>query len=1096
MPKKEVKILYANVRGLRSKIDSLQAAILLYEPDLVMLVETHIIGKSRITIKGYKETILRNRKTKGGGLLIAKSDKSKINLTAIKIHETEEHLWAKINNTIVCLAYAPIESRSDKNSLEEWYFELEKEYTKWDDHKVLIIGDFNAKIGTGEGGIEGNHPELSISGKILKNFNERRNLYIMNNEKITKGKWTREDPNGTKSILDYIISNEDLKPQITNIIIDEEHNYKLSRYRKLKGTKSEIKSDHNTILIKVMETKNSNKAVKNQMWNIKNPEAWENFKKDTENIKIKESWNNQKEINEGYKKWSNQLKSLMYKHFERITIKNNTITTRKIRNLTNRRKALSKEIGNMQKSNINNGVVIKYLVNKQKSLKSQVTEELENKRTERIKNRLAKLISKSAIINGIWKVRKENWGPSEMNMGIKSKDGYLLTDHQDINERYKEYYEELLLNRRTKEEYEKHQRIIEENHKIYMKITSFDQDPINQEITRNELEKAIKTLKKEKSPGPDEIYNEILINAGKNLKESLLKMINVFWKTEQLPEELYKVEIKSIYKGKGDIGNLENHRGIFLNSNITKLIEKIILLRGTEIIENNTSQYQAGGRSNYSTGEQVFILRSIIDKCNYFNQPIFLQFIDLKKAFDKMVIKNILQNLWEIGIRGKIWRMIHKINEKAIIRIKMNSGTTTDEFTTGEILKQGSVLAANLAAFHTDTLARKFCNKNLGIDYGKINVPLLLFQDDVVKFDKTAHNLQISNIILESYQNENKMEYHPTKTMIMTNSQIPPNIILNNLSVPITKEYKYLGDIVTIDNKLQPLIWERKNLITGTVAELITILNQTRQFSILAAVQYLEGIIIPKMLLNSETWTQITDEDQSQLEQIQSQSIKRMLHLPYSTPTRGLYSELGIMTIRNQIAKRQLLFLHKIMNKPDHTLSKNIMREQENLPGNNWLKQTKKTLEELKIDDQIDEIIKIPKAQWKKIVKDAIIKKEIEDFETFKNTSKKCKHLKTIEQKSYIKVLTPEKAKLILEIRLGILDVKENYHGKFQDNTCRKCKKEIETAEHFFKCNSKDSAIENLDEIWKLENINKLEEVAEHCLKLLEENEYIEYKKI
>ena len=37
------------------------------------------------------------------------------------------------------------------------------------------------------------------------------------------------------------------------------------------------------------------------------------------------------------------------------------------------------------------------------------------------------------------------------------------------------------------------------------------------------------------------------------------------------------------------------------------------------------------------------------------------------------------------------------------------------------------------------------------------------------------------------------------------------------------------------------------------------------------------------------------------------------------------------------------------MNKPDHTLSKNIMLEQENLPGNNWLKQTKKTLEELKI---------------------------------------------------------------------------------------------------------------------------------------------------
>ena len=306
-----------------------------------MLVETHLIGKSKINIKGYKETITRNRQTNGGGLLIAKNDKSKINLTAIKIHENEEQLWAKIDNTILCLAYAPIESRTEKNTLEEWYFEIEKEYIKWEDHRVMMIGDFNAKVGIGEGGIKNNHPEMSTSGKILKNLNERRNLSIMNNENITQGTWTREDPNGKKSILDYVISNEILKHQITNIKIDEDHNFKLSRYRKQKGKKIETKSDHNTILIKMREAKSNNPTVKHQIWNIKNEEAWNNFKNDTENINIKESWNNQVEINAGYKKWASQIRALMYKHFERITIKNNTVTSRRIRNLTKRRKFLS-----------------------------------------------------------------------------------------------------------------------------------------------------------------------------------------------------------------------------------------------------------------------------------------------------------------------------------------------------------------------------------------------------------------------------------------------------------------------------------------------------------------------------------------------------------------------------------------------------------------------------------------------------------------------------------------------------------------------------------------------------------------------------------
>ena len=86
---------------------------------------------------------------------------------------------------------------------------------------------------------------------------------------------------------------------------------------------------------------------------------------------------------------------------------------------------------------------------------------------------------------------------------------------------------------------------------------------------------------------------------------------------------------------------------------------------------------------------------------------------------------------------------------------------------------------------------------------------------------------------------------------------------------------------------------------------------------------------------------------------------------------------------------------------------------------------------------------------------DAIIKKEIEDFKTFKNTSKKCKHLKSIEQKSYIKVLTPEKAKLTLEIRLSILMPKKTTTENLKITSSGNAKKEIETAKYFLKCNLK-----------------------------------------
>ena len=56
-----------------------------------------------------------------------------------------------------------------------------------------------------------------------------------------------------------------------------------------------------------------------------------------------------------------------------------------------------------------------------------------------------------------------------------------------------------------------------------------------------------------------------------------------------MPEDLYKVDIKSTYKGKGDTSNLENHRGLFLSNTILKLNKKIILNRANLNIEKGMS---------------------------------------------------------------------------------------------------------------------------------------------------------------------------------------------------------------------------------------------------------------------------------------------------------------------------------------------------------------------------------------------------------------------------------------------------------------------------------------------------------------------------
>ena len=55
---KDFKIYYQNVRGLKSKFDSLAETIDDYEPTLIRLVETHLSKEEQIQIPRYK--IFRN----------------------------------------------------------------------------------------------------------------------------------------------------------------------------------------------------------------------------------------------------------------------------------------------------------------------------------------------------------------------------------------------------------------------------------------------------------------------------------------------------------------------------------------------------------------------------------------------------------------------------------------------------------------------------------------------------------------------------------------------------------------------------------------------------------------------------------------------------------------------------------------------------------------------------------------------------------------------------------------------------------------------------------------------------------------------------
>ena len=206
---KNMVIYYCNIRGMKSKINSLGEIIEDKRPTIIVLVETWMHPKQKVKIEGYD--IYRNdRDNTGGGILVAVDERIK-NVTREVSRTTGdmESIWLTINNNTnkirVGAVYIPKEN-IDKKKLKEGYKKIQKEWLegKKNGEKILTIGDFNCKVGDE---IPGNKEEVSKGGIMLKEARSTYDMTIVNGTPKCTGIWTRVEGT-TKSILDYVLVSE------------------------------------------------------------------------------------------------------------------------------------------------------------------------------------------------------------------------------------------------------------------------------------------------------------------------------------------------------------------------------------------------------------------------------------------------------------------------------------------------------------------------------------------------------------------------------------------------------------------------------------------------------------------------------------------------------------------------------------------------------------------------------------------------------------------------------------------------------------------------------------------------------------------------
>jgi hypothetical protein len=111
------------------------------------------------------------------------------------------------------------------------------------------------------------------------------------------------------------------------------------------------------------------------------------------------------------------------------------------------------------------------------------------------------------------------------------------------------------------------------------KLNQEDINHLNRSITQNEIETAIKSLEKNKSPGPVGFSAEFYQTFKEELIPTLLKLFHEIKKEEKLLNSFYEANITLIPKPDKDTFKKENYRPISLMNIDAKILNKIMANR-------------------------------------------------------------------------------------------------------------------------------------------------------------------------------------------------------------------------------------------------------------------------------------------------------------------------------------------------------------------------------------------------------------------------------------------------------------------------------------------------------------------------------------
>ena len=433
-------------------------------------------------------------------------------------------------------------------------------------------------------------------------------------------------------------------------------------------------------------------------------------------------------------------------------------------------------------------------------------------------------------------------------------------------------------------------------------------------VTKEDVLKALKNLKTDKSPGIDGIHPRPL----KELAEVLAEPITIIFQKSvsagQHPRNWLDAVVSPIFK-KGQRCLAENYRPVSLLCIISKVLESIVTPQIIKHVISNklASTQQHGFTKGKSTTTNLLEALNIWSEAMMHDIPIDILFLDYAKAFDSVPHERLLKQVQSFGIHGQALQWIKSFLTNRRQRVRAN-GELSEFKPVLSGVPQGSILGPVLFTLYVNDIP------------SELETLISLYADDTKIYSAITSESSIESLKsdlqkLENWANVMQMKFHPAKCKVMhlgknnpkanysmkaadgTNHILEETELEKDLGVQVDNQLKFSQHVQTKVNKA--------NKVLGCLKHTFKYMNKD------IFLMLYKSLVRPHLEYASCVWSPHLKRDKDAIERVQRRATKlvpELKDLPY--PSR--LQQLGLPTLMHRRRRADMLETYRIMNNQHH----------------------------------------------------------------------------------------------------------------------------------------------------------------------------------